>query len=164
MIAAWLRQAPKVALQAAVLRAHSEVMQSAHLNGSMIHDSSNAAFNWRVVVGGSATETNYKGIAPVGESGDSRTANSDTGSIIATITTRLHQDASLLDQAIWGGMKSSNVKLVNPIRGYYAENARLNEASSSWQAQAEGAADSALNRWQAAGPKVDWSRYGKEWV
>lgn len=163
-ISGWLSQAPKVGLQAAVVRAHSEVMQSSHLYGQMVHDSSNAAFNWRIVVGGSATQTYYKGVTPVGNSWDKRTENSDTAAIIAAITERLHQDASLLDQTIWGGMKTTNVRLVNPIGGLYAENARLNEAASSWHSAATKAAEDALKRWEAAGPSTDWSRFSKDYV
>lgn len=163
-ITSWLSSGPKVCLQAAVTRAHSEVMQSEHIGGQMMHDSSNAAYNWRISLGGSMpNQINHKGKSPVGNEGDQRTRNAKTSDIIKTILKRLSNDANQFDRAIWGVASITKVSLVNPIGGYYAINAQLDEAVSgrSWRPQVQRAVQSAFDSWYAGGPSVNWRRHAK---
>lgn len=162
-IANWLKQGPKVCLQAAVTRAHSTVMQSEDIGGAMMHDSSNAAYNWRISVGGSMPSIlNEKGKAPVGNEGDQRTRTGKTSDIIKVILKRLTDDANQLDRTIWSS-SISQVSLVNPIGGYYAVNANLDEAVSGhiWRPAAQAAAEDAFSAWFNSGPNVNWRRHAK---
>ncbi len=162
-IAGWLKQGPKVVMQAAVTRAHSTVMQSQHLGGKMIHDSSNAAYNWRISLGAMPGVLMSKGTPPVGNEGDHRTAEGKTDQIISTIMARLSKDAANLDKAIWGYAKIGKVSLVNPIGGKYAIFAQLDDAIAGgyWQTVAMSAAESAFNNWMESGPSVNWARHSK---
>lgn len=163
-IAGWLKQAPKVVLQAAVTRTHSTVMQSQFMGGKMMHDSSNAAYNWQVSLDGSVGRfIDAKGVSPVGESGDQRTRTGKMSEVASVVAKRLSDDANKLDRAIWGAANIDKVSLVNPISGYYAVNANLDEAYAGhfWKQYATAAAQSAFDSWLSAGPKVDWSRHGK---
>lgn len=166
LLAGWLRQAPRIGLQAAVLRAHATVMQSEHMGGAMMHDSSNAAYNWRISVNGQVPSGNYRGVTPVGKRNDKRTQNGMTAEVMAVISSRLSEDSSKLDQAIWARTGASHVSLVNHISGYYAKNAHLDLAAKVqyWGQVAESAAEMALRSWEKGGPGVDWSRYGKEFI
>lgn len=160
----WLSQGPKVCLQAAVTRVHSQVMQSEHIGGQMMHDSSNAAYNWRISLDGSIpSQLNSKGKQPVGEEGDQRTRTSKTSDVIKTILKRLTDDANKFDRAIWGAASINKVSLINPIGGYYAINAQLDDAVSgrNWRPQAEMAAQSAFDAWYTGGPNVNWRRHAK---
>ncbi|AHI61264.1 hypothetical protein vBVpaS1601_19 [Vibrio phage vB_VpaS_1601] len=163
-MANWLRQGPKVCLQAAVTRAHSTVMQSENLGGAMMHDSSNAAYNWRISVNGSMPPVLFqKGRPPVGNEGDQRTREGKTSDIIRTILKRLTDDANELDRALWGTVTITQVSLVNPIKGYYAINAQLDEAVAGhiWRPSAQMAAEDAFNAWFNGGPNVNWKRHAK---
>ncbi len=163
-IANWLRQGPKVCLQAAVTRAHSTVMQSEHVGGAMMHDSSNAAYNWRISLSGSMPSMiNQKGVSPVGDEGDQRTREGKTSDIIRTILKRLTDDANEFDRALWSKASISQVSLVNPIGGYYAVNAQLDDAVSGhiWRPAAQMAAEDAFNAWFSSGPTVNWKRHAK---
>lgn len=163
-ISNWLKQGPRVVLQAAVTRAHSSVMQSEHMGGRMMHDTSNAAYNWRVSIDGSMLGIiDAKGRAPVGDEGDQRTRTGNDTDILKVISARLVEDAGKLDRAVWGSAKIVSVSLINPIGGYYAINANLDEASSGrvWKQYATLAASSAFDSWYNAGPKVNWSRHSK---
>lgn len=160
----WLSSGPKVCLQAAVTRAHSEVMQSEHIGGQMMHDSSNAAYNWRISLDGSIpSQLSHKGKDPVGEEGDQRTRTAKTSDIIKTILKRLSDDANQFDRAIWGAASISKVSLVNPIGGYYAINAQLDDAVAGrhWRPQVEMAVQSAFDAWYSGGPEVNWRRHAK---
>lgn len=160
----WLSAGPKVCLQAAVTRTHSAVMQSEHMGGAMMHDSSNAAYNWSISFdGGMNSQTNMKGRDPVGDEGDQRTRTSKTSDIMRTILKRLSDDANKFDRAIWGAASIRKVSLVNPIGGYYAINANLDEsvAGRNWKPQAEMAAQSAFDSWYSGGPSVNWARHAK---
>lgn len=160
-ITSWLKQGPKVILQAAVTGAHSAVMQSDNMGGRMMHDSSNAAYNWRVSIDGSMQSMiNAKGRSPVGDEGDKRTLSGNSMDIMRVISKRLVDDSKTLDRAIWGKTSISKVSLVNPIGGYYAINANLDEASAAslWMQHATRSANSAYESWMKAGPSVDWSK------
>lgn len=163
-VSEWLRQGPKVCLQAAVTRAHSTVMQSENIGGAMMHDSSNAAYNWRISISGSMPPVlNRKGTPPVGDEGDQRTRSGKTSDIIRTILKRLTDDANELDRALWGKVSISKVSLVNPIGGYYAVNAQLDDAVAGhiWRPAAQLAAEDAFNAWFSSGPNVNWRRHAK---
>lgn len=159
----WLKQGPKAVMQAAVTRTHSTVMQSSHLGGKMVHDSSNAAYNWRVSLGSMPGVLMSKGGSPVGNEGDHRTAEGKTDEVISTIMQRLSKDAANLDKAIWGYAKIGKVSLVNPIGGKYAIFAQLDDAVAGayWQTVATEAAQSAFNNWLNSGPSVNWARHSK---
>lgn len=160
----WLSQGPRVCLQAAVTRAHSSVMQSEHMGGAMMHDSSNAAYNWTISFDGSIPSMlNNKGRDPVGNEGDQRTRTTKTSDIARTILKRLTDDADKFDRAVWGAARIEKVSLINPISGYYAINAQLDEAVAgrSWKPQAEMAAQSAFDSWYSGGPDVNWARHAK---
>lgn len=160
----WLSQGPKVCLQAAVTRAQSEVMQSEHIGGQMMHDSSNAAYNWQISLDGSIpSQIDSKGKSPVGNEGDQRTRMAKTSDIIKTVLKRLSDDANKFDRAIWGAASISKVSLVNPIGGYYAINAQLDEAVAGrfWRPQVDMAVRSAFDAWYTGGPDVNWRRHAK---
>lgn len=162
-ITEWLKAGPRVVLQAAVTRAHSAVMQSEHMGGSMIHDSSNAAYNWRISFGGMPGVLMQKGKDPVGLEGDNRTGEGKTSDIMRVILKRLSDDANKFDRAVWGAARIEKVSLVNPVGGRYAMFAQLDEATSerTWRTQAEMAARSAFDTWFSGGPGVNWSRHSR---
>ena len=155
----WLRQGPKVILQAVVTRTHSTVMQSEDMGGQMMHDSSNAAYNWQISLPGRPSYINYKGRSPVGNEGAQRTISGNSFDIMRVISKRISDDSKKLDRAIWGKVSISKVALINPIYGDYAANANLDEAvmSAYWKPSALIAAQQAFNSWHSSGPKVDWS-------
>lgn len=157
----WLKQGPKVILQAAVTRTHSAVMQSEGMGGRMMHDSSNAAYNWRVSINGSVPGMLWaKGRSPIGNEGDQRTRSGNSFDIMRVVSKRLVEDAKTLNRAVWGGIGLTKVSLVNPVNGYYAINANLDDAvmGGFWVQYANDAAESAFDSWMAAGPNVDWSK------
>jgi hypothetical protein len=162
-LAKWLAQAPKVVLHSAVMSAHHVVMQSTGDGGSMVHDTSNAAYNWRVTVAGSpATFIEYFGTSPVGTKGDARTANQNWGAITSAIMARLRDDAKTLDRAVWGSVITPKISLTNPISSQpskYQEHSRVADAvrNPAVQLSAEAAGRSAFTRWEHSGPNVDWS-------
>lgn len=160
-IAKWLKQGPKVILQAAVTRAHSAVMQSEGMGGRMMHDSSNAAYNWRISVDGSVPGMIWaKGRSPVGNEGDQRTRTGNSFDIMRVVSKRIVEDSKRLNRAIWGSASISKVSLINPVKGYYAINANLDDVvmGNFWMKYADDAANEAYASWMAAGPKVDWSK------
>lgn len=157
----WLKQGPKVILQSAVTRTHSALMQSEGMGGRMMHDSSNAAYNWRVSVDGTIPSMLWaKGRSPVGNEGDQRTRSGSSMEIMRVVSKRLVEDSKRLNRAIWGTANINQVSLINPVKGYYAINANLDEAvmGNFWMKFANEAAESAFDSWMSAGPKVDWSK------
>lgn len=162
-IAVWLSQGPKVVIQASVTAALSQVMRDSNLGGEMWHDSSNAAYNWRIRSGssGQGSYKDYKGQAPVGSFQSYRSLNGDVGAIAGMISQRLVEDAQRLDRTVWANNQNKpvSVSIVNPIYGQYAVNANLSEAARSWDTEAESAAQKAFDAWMSGGPTINWARH-----
>lgn len=106
----FLRMMPKVVMAFAVEAAISSAMEYDTANytpaggktgkepktfvggNKMPHDSSNAAFNWRISFNGAQAPLNDKGKEPVGEAFEKRSGTSSIARMEATIYTRLQMD------------------------------------------------------------------------
>lgn len=163
-LATWLSQGPKVVIQAMAVEALASVMRSYSSGGKLVHDTSNAAFNWQVTLGGSVSYKEFRGESPVAAFDDYRgrfrSSMKKEALINSVISTRLESSVSIIDKGVWA-FKSNrpvSIHIVNPIYGTYAKNARLQEASEAWKDTALLAGQRAFAMWLKGGPDIDWSK------